>query len=340
MSDFKWNCSLSWDHVIEAIVYAERKGSGKIGFSSEHLGQFLVRNPKLIPDLKASAKNAIREHAGITKKSNLEKKSTFSWSSLTSMNDILSGVEYANQYIDFGSPSKASVFSTALGELLLKDRPLLSQLEDSARGAILEHTKISSVAAPKELHNVSIGYSMMSPYYEDLPKQPKKEKKQKKKKKLKVPDQETLDQYIMSTGTVFAEWGLDTTEIEKLSKASNALNNSSKNSRQVFYEKLISIVSTALKEKDFDLKAKKNASMEEIRAAITSEIENCVNISEHAGEDHIRGVQDDLMTLQDTFEKLAKLAEPNIALPMIRMVIWKRVCNLQKEFAIILAKII
>ena len=157
---------------------------------------------------------------------------------------------------------------------------------------------------------------------------------------MKVPDQKRLSLYVNTTFKLFKSWMADTRELQKLIDTFSILDMSDEKMRRKIYEKFLPFVHKVLKEKGLDTTAKKKASIDQISPAIVSGIKNSHELVQLVNTKRIRNVKDDLIDIQDGYEKLHTLIQEDIELPLIRKAIWKQIQQLRNKLVDILDKVL
>ena len=132
----------------------------------------------------------------------------------------------------------------------------------------------------------------------------------------------------------------DTRELQKLIDTFSILDMSDEKMRRKIYEKFLPFVHKVLKEKGLDTTAKKKASIDQISTAIDSGIKNSHELVQLVNTKRIRNVKDDLIDIQDGYEKLHTLIQEDIELPLIRKAIWKQIQQLRNKLVDILDKVL
>ena len=155
-----------------------------------------------------------------------------------------------------------------------------------------------------------------------------------------MPDQKRLSLYVNTTFKLFKSWMADTRELQKLIDTFSILDMSDEKMRRKIYEKFLPFVHKVLKEKGLDTTAKKKASIDQISTAIDSGIKNSHELVQLVNTKRIRNVKDDLIDIQDGYEKLHTLIQEDIELPLIRKAIWKQIQQLRNKLVDILDKVL
>lgn len=146
--------------------------------------------------------------------------------------------------------------------------------------------------------------------------------------------------YVNTTFKLFKSWMADTRELQKLIDTFSILDMSDEKMRRKIYEKFLPFVHKVLKEKGLDTTAKKKASIDQISTAIDSGIKNSHELVQLVNTKRIRNVKDDLIDIQDGYEKLHTLIQEDIELPLIRKAIWKQIQQLRNKLVDILDKVL
>lgn len=314
----KWSCTTNIDTFVNAVVYAKNKDVKQyINGLSKSLGEFIIYMG-MFPDMNI----LITEF--------YQKK----------MSKHVSSPRFNHPETEHDLPEQFAEISfqdivRALGIAAIKgEYPWVYRLSEDD-GDIARSLGMYFLANPNIHEKMKCLVNKRLP---EIIKVEDDEIEDEPVKKLKVP--KNMTEYFQALINVLNSWGENVEQLLKLSDNFHRLESPTKKVCRIVYEKSVEMIVEILQKHGLNSTGNKKVPLGKIRDAIATGTANCISMRNTASDEFILDVTDELMTIQIGFAKLQKLVDADIAVPIIKSAIWKKVIQLNNAFSKVFARMI